>query len=333
MPPWKHPPTLSQGADSSEEDASVTLQAVQTAPSPYEADPKLVELQACGERRAMQALARHTARLGLAGRKLEEAVRAALARAQGSGSAVAAVAWDFLDRKDGQAEYQALRQRLEAVYDRLGRCEKADKEVLGLLERKPAESGPTAAVAPLDVGSGETTRVPPALGSGPTCLMELPTANVRFAHNDQSERFGHGLRPDPVGGCLLQLAVELLTGLTLPTQVPEFTVCWHEGHWFCRSGNRRLAAFRLAQRFAPDRFARVRVRAVATDDAFVHGVNGKRPKLTTHQNGERCMGHWLVIRETGELVGGGRPGLEEYGADLLSLLPPAPEWFGGKGGA
>merc|ERR1712107_502370 len=113
--------------------------------------------------------------------------------------------------------------------------------------------------------------------------MGLQTHEVRFAHDSQSEFFAHGVRRS-----LLQLAVELVTGQTSSEDVPLFDVCKHEGFWYCRSGNRRLAAFRLAQRFLPSDFGRIQVRSVATDTIFLWGGPNKRPKLTTGNNGADC---------------------------------------------
>jgi len=159
-------------------------------------------------------------------------------------------------------------------------------------------------------------------------FLELSLADVRFAHSAQSELFGRssdkGSQQD--GESLLLFVVELLSGKKGPEDVPIFEVCRHMGLWFCRSGNRRLAALRLASRYRPDgRFDRIRVRVVPPDHIFLYGIpsKNKRPKLTTHLNGEECQGRWMFVRETGESVGSGDGigGLAEYGADLLSLLP------------
>mmetsp|Transcript_135572 Transcript_135572/g.329558 ORF Transcript_135572/g.329558 Transcript_135572/m.329558 type:complete len:466 (-) Transcript_135572:97-1494(-) len=308
--------------------------ALAAVPAPsrvvLKAGPGLSEGRAAAERRAMQALARHSARLGPAGPGLEAAVRAVLARAQGAGGQAAldlVERWDFLERQDGLAAFQALRRRFAESYDRLGRGLEGDREVLGLFSPPPARTPAPADGKPSAEVRDERWAPPPAAGVLGT-LLELPPEDVRFAHNDQSERFGHGWRSGPGGGCVLQLTAELLAGLTQPSDVPEFSACWHEGGWFCRTGNRRLAAFRLAQRLAPKRFERLRVRAVAADESFARGVGGKRPKLTTQQNGEHCRGRWLVMRETQEVVGCARPGLREYGLDLLALLPFAEDGWG-----
>jgi len=167
-------------------------------------------------------------------------------------------------------------------------------------------------------------------------LIQLQALEVRFAHDAQSECFGKASareggssssrsKSSNAGGSILQLAAELLSGATLASAVPEFTVCRHENLWYCRSGNRRLAAFRLAASFDSHRFGVLQVRAVATDDIFLYGAGSKRAKLSTHKNdlpGHPCKGHWLRIRETWEPVGGGFISSrdEDYGADLLMLL-------------
>eukprot|EP00444_Apocalathium_aciculiferum_P070298 CAMPEP_0183579656 /NCGR_PEP_ID=MMETSP0371-20130417/144256_1 /TAXON_ID=268820 /ORGANISM="Peridinium aciculiferum, Strain PAER-2" /LENGTH=91 /DNA_ID=CAMNT_0025790181 /DNA_START=57 /DNA_END=328 /DNA_ORIENTATION=- len=89
-------------------------------------------------------------------------------------------------------------------------------------------------------------------------------------------------------------------GITPPAAVPTFRACLHEGLWYCHSGNRRLAAFRLAHRFAPDQFTRLMLPVIAADDAFLKGDGNNRQKLTTARNGADCQGRWLFFLETGE---------------------------------
>jgi len=160
--------------------------------------------------------------------------------------------------------------------------------------------------------------------------LELAIDEIHFSHDGQSETFGKATEKSAreAGWSLLQLAVELIAGVTAAEDVPEFNVCSYQGHWWCRSGNRRLGAFRLAHRFAPERIRRLRVKTVPCDTIFTHGAGpGRRPKLTTYRNdrpGEPCEGRFLLIKETGEycgLVGASRTDLQEHGADLLSLLP------------
>lgn len=276
----------------------------------------------------MEVLARHSARLGPLGTRLEATVREILSHAQGNCGEIAAInlveRWDFFDRKDGVAEYQRVRQRFTEIYEKAGRCVHADREVLKLF------TGSDLAYPPQQSNALSSF----ATNGKPGQFLKLPIAEVRFAHNDQSERFGRGPCIDPSGGSVLQLAAELLAGLTDPSSVPAFSVCWHEGHWFCRSGNRRLAAFRLAHSLAPERFRHINVWATATDDIFVHGAAGRRPKLTTHYNGPNCQGRWILIRETGEAVGAIEPGgPAAFGADLLALLPPRVGHWATAGGA
>merc|ERR1719188_177985 len=69
--------------------------------------------------------------------------------------------------------------------------------------------------------------------------------DMRFSHNDISECF----RPEEGVAwrrSVLQTAIELLAGVLSPIALPIFDVCAHEGRWYCRSGNRRLAAYQLA---------------------------------------------------------------------------------------
>lgn len=148
-------------------------------------------------------------------------------------------------------------------------------------------------------------------------LQEMPVAAIRFAHNDQSERFGSSQNLEQRS--ILQLVVELLSGLKQLKEIPIFSVCQHEGRWYCRTGHRRLASLRLANRWAPGGFERVSVQAVEVDKIFLSGKHG-RPKLTTHLNGQDCDGRWLMVRETGEAVGREAQGIGEYGSDLLALL-------------
>ena len=159
-------------------------------------------------------------------------------------------------------------------------------------------------------------------------MVNLFIPDICFSHDSQREHFGvaKAKGEDHCRG-VLQLAVELLLGITLPGEVPAFCVCNHAGMWFCYSGNRRLAAFRLAHRFCPDRFTRLMLPAVALGDGdsdtrrdFLDGGRFQK-KLTTGRNGPKCCGQWLLMIETGEAVGRSLPGCAEYGCDLLELLP------------
>jgi len=286
----------------------------------------------------MIVLARHSARLGQAGLRLEAAVKAAVEKCEDLTGC-----WRFLHCPSGWTAYQSERSRFEALYNSLGRLPVADRRARALLSgEREALKPPPPRRRVLYSRKSRTPASPSAVAWG---SLALPTHDIRFAHDDQSELFGRGREREPAGGgqSLLQLAVELAAGLTTPEDVPPFSVCPHDGLWFCRSGNRRLAAWRLAQRFAPARLANVVVKAVAVDPVFLQGAPGRRPKLTTHLNGPECNGQWLVVRETGERVGrdGGVTGEDEYGADLLALLPSGSDahrppsgaaWEAGGGG-
>jgi len=159
----------------------------------------------------------------------------------------------------------------------------------------------------------------------PQGTVELHITDIRFAHDSLRELFGHlhTEKCTEMERSVLQLAVELLAGITLATEVPAFRICRHGGDFYCHSGNRRLAAFHLAHRFAPERFGRLALPYVSTDQEFLHGTEKFQRKLTTSRNGSHCQGRWLVFKETGEAVGHVLPGHRVYGSDLLSLLTTA----------
>jgi len=148
-------------------------------------------------------------------------------------------------------------------------------------------------------------------------------SDLRFAHNDDTELFQDQRS-------ILETAVELLSGKTSCERIQHIEVCRHEERWYCRTGNRRLASYRLAQLAAPHRFSTIPVAVKEVDHAFLTG-GLRRPKLTTDRNGVGCAGQWLVIKETGETVGQ-LPSLEHdsegYGADLLWLLAECDELQG-----
>lgn len=273
------------------------------------------------ERRCLEVLARHAARLGSAGPGLERAVwdaYVAASRAAKTDQSTEALApraqrWSFLVDDGGFADYAKERARYAGIYVE-GNKSQGDSKV-----KKMFTCGPFAGPAPRPIPQ---ITLSPACKNSPGSMLELSIAELRFAHNDQSEIFAHNDYGSDMQS-ILQLAVELLCGITRPEDVPTFDVCVHEGLWYCRSGHRRLAAFRLAHRWSSGRLRRVKVRVVAVDNSFLKGTNG-RPKLTTHFNGPDCKGKWLLIKETGEAVGREMPGHEEYGADLLSLLAPPP---------
>lgn len=276
---------------------------------------------------AMEVLARHSARVGpTAASKLEAAVMGAAAEAPADEAKI----WNFLLTAQGKAGFNQAKAKAKAQYSR-GRNPTIDNEVRW--ELRCGCFSENLGVEARDVPFSPAQPTPPAQPEDDPRekgeLILLPICIIGFAHNDQSEHFVHG-----DGDCsILQLAVELIAGVTAMEDVPPFTVCRHANQWYCRSGNRRLAAFCLAAMFAPDRFHCVWVRWVKTDAIFLRGRGGPRarPKLSTHLNGEDCEGQWLVVRETGEAVAG-FPGVlnaPPYGADLLSLLPhptPRDEW-------
>jgi len=276
-----------------------------------------------GHRRdlAMEVLARHCARMGpVAARGLEDAVRRA---SEPPALEAEAEPWLCLQSEEGLSHFQAAKSASMAIYSHKGRTMEADSEA-----RRQLGTGAFAELLGDEALEVPFRALPPRPPVKPEDgqkekakdeLILLPISAVRFAHNNQSEHFVHG----DGDCCILQLAVELVAGLTPPEAVPLFTVCRHADQWYCRSGNRRLAALSLAALFAPERFHCVWVRWVATDSVFLHGKGG-RPKLTTHLNGADCEGRWLIIKETGEAVGcSGALKAPPYGSDLLSLLPRA----------
>lgn len=272
------------------------------------------------EVQAMEVLARHVARLGNeaggAGRSLEEAVRKVVQRAEG-----VAAAWAFLD--GDECGWEAYRQELDCfdeVFQADGNKPAADSKVLRHFFTGLGTGTFPDAVLPPE----------PKLLSSRDNLhgdMDIAISDICFAHDSQSELFGGGRardggdRPVEQRG-ILQLAVELASGLKAASDLPPIHVCVHEDAWYCRSGHRRLAALRLARRWAPLHVSTVRAHAEKVDEAFIRGLPGRQPKLTTHKNGAECRGRWLVIRETTECVGREAAASPEFGADLMNLLAP-----------
>merc|ERR1712232_1306506 len=155
------------------------------------------------------------------------------------------------------------------VYTDNGRDRKGDEELRKLL---PRDLRGLVAPPPLSNDrprhSHERYAQVPATGSKVT----LPIRELRFAHDSQSEHYGRGDNRGQDNNkheTILQLAVELVLGLTRPEEVPTFNVCFHDGFLYCRSGNRRLAAFHLAHRFAPERFEVLSVQVVQVDNGFL----------------------------------------------------------------
>eukprot|EP00929_Paragymnodinium_shiwhaense_P071384 TRINITY_DN36299_c1_g2_i4.p1 TRINITY_DN36299_c1_g2~~TRINITY_DN36299_c1_g2_i4.p1 ORF type:complete len:549 (+),score=124.50 TRINITY_DN36299_c1_g2_i4:94-1740(+) len=288
--------------------------------------------------RTMRVLARHTARMEktsgkFAVEELENCLYKAFTYATSAGKESKEVEpncwWHWMDEDEhpaGWKRYEKEKASFRKFYKKLelgdsktnykaadAKAQKWLKEQDGY--REPAELGYQKPEAPrLARHHGEAE-----IGS----RLELDVCEVRFGHNDQSEIFG---RPQSKSTSILQMSVEMLSGLLSKFQIERFDVCNLEGKWYARTGNRRLAAHRLASRFAPGRLKKVTTNVVKVDRIFVRGHEGKAPKLTTFRNGKHCEGRWLFIRETGEPIGFSYPdeGMEEYGADLLSLLPKPP---------
>lgn len=149
----------------------------------------------------------------------------------------------------------------------------------------------------------------------PGTKMRLPTEDLFFAHDNQSEKFSVA----PAGAAcptVLQTALELWSGHISPQQVPQFSVVWHEGRWHVRTGNRRLMAWRLLRLYAPERFREVEVHVAETTVEWVS------KRYSAAKNGPACHGAWIKVRETGEFVG---REVASFGQDLLRLIctPPA----------
>mmetsp|Transcript_117674 Transcript_117674/g.310867 ORF Transcript_117674/g.310867 Transcript_117674/m.310867 type:complete len:338 (-) Transcript_117674:20-1033(-) len=274
------------------------------------------------EQVAMQVLARHVVRLGGSGPGLEGAVLRACRRAPpGCGRWRR---WEFLSRQSGLRAYLEEKWRVEQVYARCGRAmRRSDEEVRsGIPLEELTRHAPRAPeVKALGLLEDATT---PSAAPAPGSTIELPAMEIRFAHDSQREHFGHLAkgRASSVQRGILQLAVELLMGLTAPDGVPTFDVCQHDGAWYSFTGNRRLAAFRLASLFAPGLAARLKARVCEANTMFFCGQGPFPARFTTARNGPECAGRWMVITETGEAVGRVVEGsYGEFGCDLLSLLP------------
>lgn len=261
------------------------------------------------EKRAMEVLARHVARLGRAGQGLEDVVKAVVTR--GLKNAQDYSNWQFLITIEGLFMYQQVLDRFKDIYQGQATA-RADARVKAAFVSSRPPQQPRSAAPEMSHS--------PLKRQMPRNRLRLLIKEIGFAHNDQSERFGGSSGKDLEERGVLQLAVELSAGVTKAEGLPIFSVCHHEGVWYCRTGNRRLAALRLAHRFAPERVQDIVVDVTDADTVFLHGAEGRRPKLTTDRNGPNCRGQWLFIRETGERIGIEQPGAPEYGSDLLSML-------------
>lgn len=156
------------------------------------------------------------------------------------------------------------------------------------------------------VGGWVATAGPPSPGT----RMRLPIEDIHFAHDSQSEKFHHPAN-GPHRHTVLQTALELLSGQLLPEQLKDFSVCWHNGRWHSRTGNRRLMAYRLVRLHAPERFKEVNVVVGETSE------NWLSEKYSAVKNGHACNGAWIKVRETGEFVGRENA---SFGKDLFDLI-------------
>lgn len=287
---------------------------------------------------ARKVLARHVVRLGntTAGRSLEGVIRTMLrdavqtaVRASGAEREAAKCVvetWKFLMDPTGLSEFRKDKESFSRAYAAHGCTPNGDKVVRSML---PANDLLSKAAGRASLPEPITV---PNMPLQPNTRAVFPIGAIRFAHDAQSEVFGRNNLETGPGGArparsILQLTIELIAGMTELKDVPHFRLCQHDSQWYCRNGNRRLAALRLARRFAPGRFEETQVQIVDPDPDFLVGIGGRLPKLTTYRNGMHCRGRWLRIKQTGERVCGEAlpphvAGEEDYGADLLSLLFP-----------
>lgn len=308
-------------------------------------EPKADAFLLTSQRHAMAVFARHIARLGLgkatgAGANLQEKVIRALKDAVARKLPLPPC-WSFLNNHEAQPykDFLSLQEEFVKIYQQAGpKNPKADKQVRARIrdetekdrvQRMRQLAGHVdwsvqyylyEATAAQERLAGPVNALPQPHGDE----MDLNPLAVRFAHNDQSEKFGYeGSDLESI----LATVVELLTGQIQGASLPRFDVCLHEKQWYCRTGNRRVACWRMAHRYDPERFSHVRVKEVVADKVFTQGGTGKRAKLSTFRNdvkGVKCEGRWLKVRETGEHIGFNVAGEEapEYGEDLLRLLLP-----------
>lgn len=128
----------------------------------------------------------------------------------------------------------------------------------------------------------------------------------------------------------LYLATVILTAIdvsfrALPTgEACDLHLCkTPDEQWYFYQASTNLSycmvARHLGHRIAPERVKYSMAQPVAVDEAFTHGVHGKRPKLTTILNGDHCRGKWIVIKETNQGIEHSQRRIE-YGLDLLQLL-------------
>eukprot|EP00927_Polykrikos_kofoidii_P034252 TRINITY_DN29086_c0_g1_i2.p1 TRINITY_DN29086_c0_g1~~TRINITY_DN29086_c0_g1_i2.p1 ORF type:complete len:530 (+),score=100.15 TRINITY_DN29086_c0_g1_i2:148-1590(+) len=225
-------------------------------------------------------------------------------------------------RGDGEKSFNDFLVTSKKLYKKVS-CPTAFREVCMHLASSSKLKGyaqevlPDPFDAPEELSEKEPDWHPPALGPL-LAEISIPLSLLRFAHNDDSEMFR---QQGVVQRSILLTAIELISGITPAEKIPTFLVCHHEDRWYCRDGNRRLAAFRLAAMLRPDKFKQVRVRLVPTDDIFLKGRKrlGMRPKLTTARNGAACKGKWMRITQTGQFIGLRRR-KGTFGLDLLDVV-------------
>lgn len=304
---------------------------VPSEPSESPPPPERLEPLNPAQKLRAEVLARHVARLGdLPGRELERAVMRAVKEL--SVSAADRESWDLRG-----CEYEAMKTDFKVTY-RQGRNPRVEAMVrakmakstlpLGVSGGLTAETNQSSSDSEAECDCTACTGDLTAKRVGRQCSKKtfragkctfMNVRTLRFSHNDDTELFRE--EKDGYRFNVLQTAVELLSGQKGPNLVPNIRVCLHDGHWYCFTGNRRLAAFRLASLCAPDRFQEIPVILDKADDSFYKGRQYK-PKFTTAMNGRLCNGRWLPIRETGEVVGRHRT-TRTFGLDLLDLLMPA----------
>lgn len=290
-------------------------------PRPPPRPPPAGLIRSKRETRSREVLARHVSRLaasaageGCPGGNLEQSVLRFVRDQLEAGPSIGADFWTWTRREDGVKLYSDLIHKYKALYktDCFSSSHLQDAKVLQLFESSSKSTPPlpdlTVFTEPDNMHS----------------YVHLPVSAIRFAHDRQSETFGRD-RDGWKSRGVLQLAVELLNGETSPHSVEAFKVTYYQGQWYFRSGNRRLAAFKLWARAVASTKSvqeRIRFRAVPVDPAFT-GASGGRAKLSTNNDG-----HSLRINETNEAVADKGP---SFGADLLGLLTPLLQRLSGAG--
>jgi len=292
----------------------------------------------------MLVLARHCARLGEAsGFKLKQAVKYTVEHHEDYLNC-----WNWLKypRCPTFDEHLAHFQEIYNGY-RKGNIVDGDRKVVAIVQKhlqstKYRLPRNLPQLAPVQWKGSDGSPSAPRIFA-PKDVFRWPIGELRFSHDQQSEVFTHDEGQDGHNRSILQLAVELLSGEKSPHNIKYFDVCYWEDKYYCRSGNRRLVAYRLAHRFSPTKFAHVEVKATKVDNIFHSGGwvgnHNKRAKLSTQNNGENCEGRFLWIKETQEVAGHGYDpkdigfNPEHYGVDLLNILPSVARRPKGSAGA